>query len=194
MPDFTGQIFNKCPLKMHITPEYQLEQQRLHENPGYGIASLHFAPIVEKLIRQVRPGSLLDYGAGKMRLLGALEGVLEELGCTYRACDPAYPDYGDPVPSDLVCCIDVLEHVEDEFLDPVLCELRHNTRDFAFLTIHMGPAGKTLSDGRNAHLIQQPQSWWLPRISKHFNVIHLESHNLMGRGIWMVAQPIVKDA
>jgi len=175
---------------VHITPEYQLEQQRLHQNPSYGVASLHFAPIVEKLLKETRFQSLLDYGAGKRRLREALSEPLRTLNCTYQACDPAYPEYGEPSPADLVCCIDVLEHVEEDFLDDILNELRICTRGLAFLTIHMGPAGKTLSDGRNAHLIQKPQSWWLPRVSRHFNVIHLESHNMMGKGVWMVAQPL----
>lgn len=175
---------------MHISPEYLREQKLLHENPAYGIASLHFAPLVEKLLRQTGFRSLLDYGAGKQRLKMALDDVLLEMKCAYRACDPAFPEYGTPVASDLVCCIDVLEHVEEDHLAGILSDLRTCTLGYAFLTIHMGPAGKTLSDGRNAHLIQRPQSWWLPKISQHFDVIHLESHNLMGNGIWMVAKPI----
>jgi hypothetical protein len=175
---------------MYITPAYQLEQQRLHDNPAYGVASLHFAPIVEKLLRQTAFKTILDYGAGKRRLREALGPIIKDAGLEYFACDPAFPEYGKPTPADLVCCIDVLEHVEAQFLDEIFHELASNTLGLAFLTIHMGPAGKTLSDGRNAHLIQKPQSWWLPRISQYFDVIHLESHNMMGRGVWMVAKPV----
>jgi hypothetical protein len=178
---------------MHITPEYQLEQQRLHQNPAYGIASVHFAPIVERLLRETGFLSVLDYGAGKRRLQESIAPFLQNSGCAYYACDPAYPEYGLPTPAELVCCIDVLEHVEEQFLDDILREIAAHTRGLAFLTIHMGPAAKTLSDGRNAHLIQKPQSWWLPRISAYFNVIHLESHNMMGRGMWLVAQPLLQN-
>ena len=34
-----------------ISPEYLAEQQKLHENPNYGVASLAFAPTVAALIR-----------------------------------------------------------------------------------------------------------------------------------------------
>jgi hypothetical protein len=35
------------------------------------------------------------------------------------------------------------------------------TRKVLFLSVHTGSAAKTLSDGRNAHLIQRPPEWWL---------------------------------
>jgi hypothetical protein len=53
----------------------------------------------------------------------------------------------------------------------------------------MGPAAKVLADGRNAHLIQKPSSWWLPRIAQRFEVKHLQSHQMMGRGIWLLVEP-----
>ena len=43
-----------------------------------------------------------------------------------------------------------------------------------FFTIHTGPAGKVLADGRNAHLIQQPSSWWLPKLCERFEIDHLQ--------------------
>ena len=55
-----------------ISHEYRKLQQELHLNPNYGIASLAFAPIVADIIRQSRPRSLSDYGAGKQNLLKAL--------------------------------------------------------------------------------------------------------------------------
>ena len=53
----------------------------------------------------------------------------------------------------------------------------------------MGPAGKTLSDGRNAHLIQKPSSWWLEKIVRYFDVIKLDEHQMMGYGFWMFLKP-----
>jgi len=54
----------------------------------------------------------------------------------------------------------------------------------------MGPAVKFLQDGRNAHLIQKPTSWWLPKIAKHFEVIQLQVHQIMGKGFWIIVEPI----
>ena len=53
----------------------------------------------------------------------------------------------------------------------------------------MGPAGKVLSDGRNAHLIQEPTSWWLEKFIKYFDIIRLMEHQMMGNGFWVVVKP-----
>jgi hypothetical protein len=54
----------------------------------------------------------------------------------------------------------------------------------------MGPAAKILADGRNAHLIQRPSSWWLQRLSTRFDVLQLQTHNTMGAGFWTIVKPI----
>jgi hypothetical protein len=36
--------------------------------------------------------------------------------------------------------------------------------------VHTGPAKKTLSDGRNAHINQQPMQWWLPKLWERFDL------------------------
>jgi hypothetical protein len=70
----------------------------------------------------------------------------------------------------MVACIDVLEHIEPHLLDNVLDDLRRVTRDLLFVTVDCGPAVKVLPDGRNAHLIQQPPSWWLPKLMSRFDL------------------------
>lgn len=75
----------------------------------------------------------------------------------------------------MVACIDVLEHIEPEYLDGVLDELARLTEGVAFLSIHTGPAVKVLSDGRNAHLTQQPMSWWMPKVFDRFEVQTVQS-------------------
>jgi hypothetical protein len=171
-----------------ISSEYLEEQKILHQNPHYGVASLSFAPIVADFIRQTGVQSVSDYGAGKKNLLLGLQkdGISS---IEYYPFDPAFEEYGEPRPADLVCCIDVLEHIEPEKLEDVLLELSKITLNFGFFSIHMGPAAKVLSDGRNAHLIQQPSSWWLPRLTQYFEVLHLQSHQMMGDGIWLIVAP-----
>ena len=156
-----------------ISPTYQVLQQTLHKDPGYGVASLGFAPIIKEIIVHFQVKSISDYGAGKCNLRRGLteQGVTDY---AYFPYDPAFPEYGAAKPADLVCCIDVLEHIEPEFLDAVLLDLREITHKRAFLSVHCGPATKVLVDGRNAHLIQQPTSWWLPKFCRHFEIEHLE--------------------
>jgi len=171
-----------------ISVDYLEQQKTLHQNPNYGVASLSFAPIVADLIRQIDAKSISDYGAGKKNLLVGLNknGIS---GIDYYPYDPVFPEYGPPKTADLVCCIDVLEHIEPNLIDNVISDLAEITVNIGFFSIHMGPAGKFLTDGRNAHLIQKPTSWWLPKISKHFDVLHLQSHQMMGNGIWLVVNP-----
>jgi hypothetical protein len=171
-----------------ISEDYLRQQKELHKNPGYGVASIGFAPIVQQLIAQFGSRSLADYGAGKCNL----KRKLDELGATgfeYFPYDPAFPEYGPPREADLVCCIDVLEHIEPEYLENVLLDLRRMISKYGFLTIHTGAAMKVLEDGRNAHLIQRPASWWLPTLSQHFEVVHLQG---VKYGFWVVVIPRIE--
>jgi hypothetical protein len=152
-----------------ITEVYLKLQQELHENPNYGIMSIKFAPVVKQIIEQFQITSISDYGAGKKNLLEALKSQYN-VNLPYLPYDPAFPEYGPPQPADLVCCIDVLEHIEPEFLQNVLDDLKAITTNYGFFSIHTGPAVKLLADGRNAHLIQQPSSWWLPKLCERFEI------------------------
>lgn len=171
--------------KSTISPAYLEQQIALHKNPNYGIASLAFAPLVAQIIKSNGFRSVSDYGAGKKRLLDGLAqaGVLLD---TYHPYDPAFPDYGPAIQAPFVCCIDVLEHVEEDRLEFVLKDLFRITVGIGFFSIHTGPAAKYLPDGRNAHLIQQSSSWWLPRLCEHFEVLHLQTHKMMGSGFWVI--------
>ena len=142
-------------------------QAKLHENPNYGIASTYFAPIVDDIIKNFNIKDLLDYGAGKLRLRDSIKEKVN-----YSAYEPSNPDYdAEPEPTEFVTCIDVLEHIEPELLDNVLDDLQRVTIKYGLFTIHTGPAVKTLPDGRNAHLIQQPFTWWQPKIKERFDIV-----------------------
>ena len=156
-----------------ISEEYLNLQTKLHDNPNYGTASISMAPLVKKLFDDFEFKSISDYGAGKKNL----EKALKDLGLKnfeYFPYDPVFPDYGKPAPADLVCCIDVLEHIEKEYLLNILDDLKLIITKLGFFTIGTIPARKTLSDGRNAHLIQKPASWWLPLMCERFEIEHMQ--------------------
>jgi len=157
-----------------ISQEYLETQKQLHQNPSYGVASLEMAPFVKKIFEYSNFTSISDYGAGKKNL----EKKLLDLGLKnfdYFPYDPVFPEYGPPKKADIVCCIDVLEHIEEEYLTNVLDELKKITMKLGFFTIATKPAGKFLKDGRNAHLIQKPASWWLPMMCSRFEIDHLQN-------------------
>ncbi|MBM3599947.1 MAG: hypothetical protein FJX35_17185 [Alphaproteobacteria bacterium] len=171
-----------------ISENYRELQAQLHrERADYGEASEDWAPLVARIVRQNGVRALLDYGAGKQRLSAALRKLLPE-PLAVDSYDPAIPDISrPPEPAEMVACIDVLEHVEPEFLDGVLDDLARVTSKVGFFTIATGPARKVLTDGRNAHLIQQPLSWWLPRLQARFRVAR--KSELEG-GFWVLVKPL----
>lgn len=141
-------------------------QQRLHENPNYGVASVEYAPLVAQILESTDSAEMLDYGAGKGRLGLALREHVKRPLTVYHY-DPAIPQWSmSPAPCEFVACIDVLEHIEPHLLDPVLDDLRRVVARVGVFTVHCYPAIKVLPDGRNAHLIQQPPSWWLKSEAK----------------------------
>ena len=152
-----------------ISDAYRAQQTELHAEGKYGYASIHYAPLVNQIVKNLEVNHLLDYGCGGN--LNLYKNLNVDKKLTYQAYDPAIPDYaGEPVPAQMVACIDVLEHIEPEFLEAVLDDLCRLTEVVLFCTIHTGPAKKSLPDGRNAHLTQQPMSWWLPKLWSRFDL------------------------
>jgi hypothetical protein len=63
-----------------ISEDYRRMQEKLHENPDYGVASVQYAPLVAQVLEVRGSPELLDYGAGKGRL-----------GVTHQASGEALP-------------------------------------------------------------------------------------------------------
>jgi hypothetical protein len=167
---------------MLISPDYLALQQQLHRQGRYGVSSGKWADVVRELAAREDCADILDYGCGQGQLQAALGEVVREY-------DPAIAGKdADPAPADLVVCTDVLEHIEPEHLDEVLLHLRAKTMKRLFFAIALRPAGKTLADGRNAHLIVETAAWWLDRLAPYFRVLEhaaREGYELSG-----IAQPV----
>lgn len=160
----TSFLFNLAPTDL-ISPAYCAEQKILHARPkGYGGKGNKWTHGVCDLVARYGCSSVLDYGCGQATLSAELRPLLP--GIRVDDYDPAIPGK-DRLPSfaDLVVCTDVLEHVEPERLDRVLRHLDVLARRIIFLVVATRPSNKTLSDGRNAHLIVEPAEWWMERIT-----------------------------
>lgn len=158
---------------MLITEQYREQQKAMHAAGNYGTASVECAPMVAKVIDSQNVSKVLDYGAGsKLTLIRTIsEKRLAKRAFDYTPYEPAVEQYSQtPEPTEMVVCIDVLEHIEPECLDAVLDDLKRVTERLGLFTIHCGPASKMLPDGRNAHLIQEPPEWWLPKITDRFTL------------------------
>jgi cyclopropane fatty-acyl-phospholipid synthase-like methyltransferase len=150
-----------------ISEEYRAINRKLHtDNPDYGVSGHKRAQALATIARKSGIREILDYGCGK----GTLKVALSH-GYNVHEYDPAI-DGKDaaPSPADLVYCGDVAEHIEPEYLDAFLDDLKRVTKKQLFMVIATRPAKKTLEDGRNAHLIQQPIEWWLPKLKQRFDL------------------------
>ena len=155
---------------MLISPEYQKEMESLNAEESFGSAGRVYGPLINHIIQQAGITHLLDYGCGSRMLL---RDVIENPpdGFVYQAYDPGVPALSDPPkPAEMVAACDMLEHVEPACIIDVLDHLEELTEVILFASIATGPAHKTLSDGRNAHLIKQPMEYWLPKIWERFDI------------------------
>lgn len=150
---------------MLISPDYLDLQRKLHTGGHYGISSGRWAEAVRAIKEREACADILDYGCG--------QGLLKQaLGDCVREYDPAIAGKDDePEPAELVVCTDVLEHIEPDCLGDVLTHLRSKVKSRLFFAISLRPAGKTLADGRNAHLIVESAAWWLDRLAPYFRVL-----------------------
>ena len=114
--------------------------------------------------------SVLDYGTGKGSIVKRLKKELPET-IQIIGYDPAVAafDKKPEKPSDILTCMDVLEHIEINDIDSVLEDIKNLTRNFCYLIIDLQPAVKSLANGRNAHILLAPSDWWVNKISQHFS-------------------------
>lgn len=142
-----------------FTSEYAAEQRRIHdEQSAYGSRGFNWAYLAAGISQIEGCKSILDYGCGK----GTIGKAFREAGLNVVTdYDPAIPGKDKPAqPADLVICVDVMEHIELDCLKAVLDDLLRVTRKILFVAISTIPSKRTMSDGRNTHLIVQPDQWW----------------------------------
>ena len=167
-----------------ISDSYRAQLQQLHqEHEDFGTSSPMCAPLIRGIINKYQPEQLLDYGCGKAALRDAL-GIRDG----YIGYDPSIPEYSTiPDPADMCVCTDVLEHVESEYVIPVLDDLKRVTKKVGFFVIHTGPAKHILPDNRNAHITQRPAEWWLNLILERFS---LRTYEKDKNGFWCIVEPL----
>ncbi len=156
-----------------ISEEYRALNKQLHDDaPDYGAQADVRAVEVIKLARKNGFKILLDYGCGKGALKPAVALTAPEL--TVLEYDPAIPgkETLPTGPVDVIAALDVMEHIEPEFLNAALQGMHDLKPKCVFLLVSTRLATKTLPDGRNAHLIVEKKEWWLPRLTAYFHQSH----------------------
>ncbi len=150
-----------------ISDAYLEEQRILHAAPrGYGGRGSKWAPFVAELAGKHGIRSVLDYGCGQGSLLRELAGLTS---AELREYDPAIAGKDEPPsePAELVVCTDVLEHIESERISFVMRHLSALSSRLLFSVISLVPTNKTLSDGRQAHILIRSIEWWKYQFDEH---------------------------
>jgi len=157
-----------------VSDEYRalLEYEHLENKDLWGTTAQNMLHIIEPYLKRVNATKFLDYGAGH----GGLKKVW---GHKYKITEyePGRPEVSaPPEPHDMVLCIDVLEHIEPEYIDNVLKDLQRVTKEYGLFQIATRPAVKKLKDGRNAHLIVKPAQWWIEKVNTLFEIVDFQTN------------------
>lgn len=153
---------------------YELNKQLHDENEHYGGGGDRRLNDVRKLVNKYKPQTVLDFGCGK----GNLHNIFMETLTVnshvpiWQNYDPCIRQYENPPhAADFVICSDVMEHIEEDFVESTLAALRELTNKHIYFVIGLGLANKSLPDGRNAHITIKPEKQWIALISKYFDVV-----------------------
>lgn len=153
-----------------ISEAYRAQQQEMHARPrGYGGKGSRWAQTVSNAIEAHGLTSILDYGCGQNTLIGALRDK-GWAGIAMKGYDPAVWGLMQAPTGiwDGVVCTDVLEHVEADKLEAVMDHLTLLTGRWLLLSIGLEECGKTLPDGRNAHITLMPRHVWMDMLTRLF--------------------------
>jgi hypothetical protein len=151
------------------------QYEELHRTKRYGVSGMRRNLFVRPWIAGLKPASILDYGAGQSTLVNLLPVRSLKVRDRY---DPAIPEIA-AIPRqsyDVVLCTDVLEHLDETELDPILRHVKQHS-PLAVFTIGMGVAKAILPSGENAHATVKPPQWWLAKLRDVFPDATLVSAN-----------------
>ncbi len=142
-----------------LSDYYRSVLEETHRRGPWGIMSLEYAPRVAGMMQRYNLDEVLDYGAGAGNLEKQLQLLLPNV--TVHNYDPGVIKWNAlPKPCKMVACIDVIEHIEPQFLDAVLDDLERVIEGYAFISICTYPASRILPNGWNAHIcIKDPLEW-----------------------------------
>lgn len=146
------------------------QYEQMHKDPNMFMGfSLHsFIPEISLIVKDTNIKTVLDYGCGKglahrtfnLRQMWGVDDI--------TLYDPGVMLY-QTKPSglyDMTLCMDVMEHVPEEYVDDVFEEIAKYTKKVAVFSISTRPASKLLPDGRNAHLTVKPVKWWKQKLNE----------------------------
>ena len=153
-----------------ISNEYKQVLIKEHQLTKWGMSGCTFKDFIIQKCQKFNINNLLDYGSGQGLLKQALESTI-----TVTNYDPGILEYSMlPERHKFVVCMDVLEHVEEKYVDNVINHLYSLTGTMLLVTVATTKALRILNNGENAHITIKDISWWEEKFLKHFNIVGIE--------------------
>jgi 2-polyprenyl-3-methyl-5-hydroxy-6-metoxy-1,4-benzoquinol methylase len=169
-----------------ISENYQDQLAQQHKRSAWGHTAEKYVDVIVKHAQELNENKLLDYGAGRGGLTQALKRRYPKQ-FTVTEYEPGRAGTRENnTPHNYVVSIDVLEHIEPEFIDNVLDDLKRCTLKGGYYTVSTRPAAAILPDGRNAHLIVEPFAWWEAKIAERFTIVESSFDEKLQRGFFYV--------
>lgn len=152
-----------------LSVDYRAQLVEKHRVKPWGGAGASWVPYILPLVEgmEIDAPTFLDYGCGRATFKPAM---LEALpAATIYEYDPGIPGKdAEPAPADIVVATDVMEHVEEQFVDATLKRLAGLSQRLCFMNIACELSKSLLPDGRNAHVTVRPPDWWIDKVKRNF--------------------------
>lgn len=154
-----------------LSNEYRAKIEAITQKMPWGGDVVGSVPRIYKYASEHNCKSILDYGSGKSDFLKTMDRDFPDHGFQINQYEPARPELaGDPVASDMVICVDVLEHIEPDKLDNVLDHIASKANKIFYFKICLVASFNSFEDGTNLHLIVEPKEFWLDKLSKYYTI------------------------
>lgn len=154
-------------MKSPISDEYRnLLLDMRQKKKEWGSTGRKYGEEVGEWCTELGCRTVLDYGCGTESLRLTLP-----RGIGYAGYDPAVTGKFD-LPKgeyDMVACIDVMEHVEEEHVESVLDQIFDVAEKAVYFLISCTPAKAILPDGRNAHITIKEAGEWFDLLTTRYD-------------------------
>lgn len=181
-----------------ISDKYLALYQKAHKDTSgrYGATSSAKYPYVKKkVLDKYDVKTILDYGCGT----GDLINKLNNEGYECYGYDPAVIEYQykPKAKFDLVVALDLLEHIEEEYVDNVLEDIKNYTNEIALFYISRTTGKPFPGTSIEQHVLgKKSPEWWSKKITPYFKVLESTNESCIlnhGKGrshITFVLEPI----
>lgn len=150
-----------------ISPEYQKLLTDKHDKKSWGGAGKSWVPMIAPLLNRFPADiTMLDFGCGRGTFRPAMLALRPDAIITEYDPGVRGKDELRWVPVDYVVCTDVMEHVEEKYVDETLQVLNFLAIGGIFFNIDTALSKSCLPDGSNTHLTIKPAKWWTDKLEK----------------------------